>query len=292
MYSITKLQRLSRGVHGPASMTEHGRQLQEDHYQCHTRRLAHDERIRIHYRQRAIGREDADASHRRHQHVYRQPPADAHPPRQERRLDTLQRCRRTDRKNIRTPFYTALHTNLDGPTHVLTVNTEWHLFHAIRTPDGNWTPFGDVETEAGDIGKVGKVSIAPVGRDIHVTAVSQGDGRLWHTIRRADGTWDRFGDIESAAGEAGQFLDVASAGDGAELHVCVLAGTLHIHHSIRHSDGTWTPLASSPPIRPAGSDCTMINGELNLVRVRAGFPVNVVEHRVRNRSGVWWPGPT
>jgi hypothetical protein len=45
---------------------------------------------------------------------------------------------------------------------------------------------------------------------LHVAGVTE-DGRLWHTIRRADGSWTQFGDVEAQAGDRGRFVRVGIA---------------------------------------------------------------------------------
>jgi ribosomal protein S27E len=82
------------------------------------------------------------------------------------------------------------------------------LWHSIR--QGNsWSPFLDVEGEAGERGRFVDVSCADDRIGLHVCAITD-DGRLWHSIRQGD-PWSQFADVESEAGERGRFVKVSCA---------------------------------------------------------------------------------
>ena len=75
------------------------------------------------------------------------------------------------------------------------------IWHAVRRADGSWIGFGDVKTAAGQYpGVFTSVACAGIGQDLHVCGVSS-DGRIWHAVRRADGSWIGFGDVKTAAGQ-------------------------------------------------------------------------------------------
>lgn len=75
------------------------------------------------------------------------------------------------------------------------------------------------------------------GNLLHVVAPGPSD-TLWHTIRFADEyTWQDFRDVERVAGDAGQFVDVASAVVAGEFHVVGVSSDGSLWHTIRHAGG-------------------------------------------------------
>ena len=76
--------------------------------------------------------------------------------------------------------------------------------------------------------------------NLHLAAVNNA-GRLWHTIRAADGSWQPFGDVEGPAGEAGNLRDVAVAAVGSSLHLAAVNNAGRLWHTIRAADGSWQP---------------------------------------------------
>ena len=71
-----------------------------------------------------------------------------------------------------------------------------------------------MESQTGDRGTFQRVSTGQTGGALHVAGVTSG-GRLWHAIRRVDGSWTSFGDVEGEAGDRGSFVTVSVDG----LHV-------------------------------------------------------------------------
>jgi hypothetical protein len=95
------------------------------------------------------------------------------------------------------------------------------LWHTIRKADGTWQPsFGLVEgQEANDPGAFSGISCAGVGNELQLVGVV--GGQLWHTIRKADGTWQpSFGLVEGQeANDPGAFSGISCAGVGNALQL-------------------------------------------------------------------------
>lgn len=99
-------------------------------------------------------------------------------------------------------FHLVSCSGIDGQLHVCAISSG-RLIHTIRRADGSWTAFGDVVAEvvrenpaSPSPSGLGSVSCAGVNGELQVTCVD-GNGVLWHTIRRGDGTWFPFGNVKA-----------------------------------------------------------------------------------------------
>lgn len=107
-----------------------------------------------------------------------------------------------------------------------------------------------------------------------VGATSQ--GRLMHTFRNADGSWQNFfGDIESQSGERGNFVDTDCAIGTEGLHVCGVTDTGRLYHTLRNNNGGWLTSFNDVTARlnlPTNTvfkrvSCTWANGVLHICAV-------------------------
>jgi hypothetical protein len=96
------------------------------------------------------------------------------------------------------------------------------------------------------------VAVAVVNEDLHVCAIdANGGGRLYHTVRLADGTWPHpFEDVITAvlvqnpgSIDPGLVSSVKCAAVFGELHLMV-GGSSQILYTVRHADGTWKPFVN------------------------------------------------
>jgi hypothetical protein len=78
---------------------------------------------------------------------------------------------------------------------------------------------------------------AGVGNALHI-CTRKPDGRFFHAIRLADGSWNGFNDGSFIA-NANDIAEVSCAGVGNELHVCLRKNNGAFFHAIRLADGSW-----------------------------------------------------
>jgi hypothetical protein len=78
------------------------------------------------------------------------------------------------------------------------VTSDGHLWHTLRRSNGTWTGLGDVNAQFTIPGPVravtGTASDNPGETEWMFTT---DDGHVWHTLRRANGTWTGLGDVNA-----------------------------------------------------------------------------------------------
>ncbi|MFF4453674.1 CHAP domain-containing protein [Streptomyces goshikiensis] len=159
------------------------------------------------------------------------------------------------------------------------------IFHAVRSADRTWTGFGNAENAAGEVpGGVRGVAEAGIDGATHVLAVSN-EGKLYHSVRFADGNWAGFGDVHTEAGALTNVTQVTAASIGADLHVAVVADG-SVYHTIRYANGTWAPFGKVA--QPAGGPVTKVaiassGANLQMVALSGG----VLQHTIRASDGTW-----
>ncbi|MFI9386148.1 hypothetical protein [Kutzneria sp. NPDC052558] len=118
-----------------------------------------------------------------------------------------------------------------------------------------------------------------------VTIDLQGD--LQHTIRHADGSWQKMGSIPGYDGAIYLTSAIVNGEENILVEGAISQGQsgLYTARLVRHTDGTWTQHASMPaiPDQPAPMSAVNVNGQLNLVvQSHSGPQVSVL-----NGDGSW-----
>ena len=119
------------------------------------------------------------------------------------------------------------------------------VWHTLRQANGSWTPFGDVESNTGDIGTLTAVDLQHVGTDTHIAVVKSETGRVWHSIRSgATGAWTPFGEIPGAI-TSHTITRVGMGALGGDLHVLPISNQGILFHGIRYADGSWSQFGNA-----------------------------------------------
>jgi hypothetical protein len=183
-----------------------------------------------------------------------------------------------------------------GGMHLVGLTRDGGMWHTVRFADGTgWQPsFGDVKAqESNDPGHFSSVGCAGVGGELQVVALTN-DGKMWHTIRHADGSWQpAFGDVKAQeSNDPGYFTAVGCAGVNGELHVVGLTDDGRMWHTIRHADGSWQPFfgdvkaqESNDPGYFTAVGCAGVSGELHVVGLTDD---GAMWHTIRLAGGTGW----
>jgi hypothetical protein len=122
--------------------------------------------------------------------------------------------------------------------HLVATTSQGRVVHAVRNAWGAWSGVGDVNGQAGELPFVTAVASTAIWGELHVVAISSSSPGVWHTIRRADGSWIGFSDI-SAGLPVGQRLEIAAGHANDGLAVTVDVGG-QIYTNTRAPDGSYT----------------------------------------------------
>jgi hypothetical protein len=79
----------------------------------------------------------------------------------------------------------------------------------------------------------------------HLVALTRSGG-LFHTLRHADGTWERFGYLKGLTGDPGFITDVALTTVDRDLHVLATTNRGRLHHAIRWATARGAASTTSP----------------------------------------------
>jgi hypothetical protein len=178
--------------------------------------------------------------------------------------------------------------------HLVGVTKNGDVWHTIRHADGSWQPsFGNVKGQTSNPGAFTSIRCTGSGAEVHLCGTTN-DGRVWHTVRHADGTWQAgFGDVKGQTSNPGAFTAVDCAGSHGAVHVCGITSDGNVWHTIRNSDGSWQPSfgdvkgQTSNPGAFSAISCAGVGNELHVVGVTSD---GNVWHTIRFGNGSWQAG--
>ncbi len=116
------------------------------------------------------------------------------------------------------------------------------LLHTIRHTNGSWTPWQNLSNVIANAPtRISSVTASAVGSEIQIAVTDDAmPPTIHHALRRANGTWTAFGDVNRQTGDRGAPFMVGVAPVQNELQLGVTTGgTPNLWHTIRHADGSW-----------------------------------------------------
>jgi hypothetical protein len=144
-------------------------------------------------------------------------------------------------------------TSTDKELHILGITPDGRLLHTSRLPQHDWQPFDDLGARIG--GSKGKFQAVGGNElrgvlDICVIAHTEaGPGRILHTSRGLNGTWDSFQDVNALTDSPETFISVDCVTIFplifTTLHICGVSSDGKLWHALRFTDSQWLPFADA-----------------------------------------------
>ncbi|MFB7597163.1 trypsin-like serine protease [Streptomyces sp. NPDC056160] len=162
-----------------------------------------------------------------------------------------------------------------------------NLFHTIRDSNWDWSAFGDVEQEAGDIGEVAVASDAAISGSNTIVALGK-DGTLYQAVRNPDGTWVAFRPLTTELGALAGVKKIAATSVGSELQLVAITDS-RVYHATRDASGQWSKWGDLT----AGIGALPSPTQVTIARVGDSTHVGVVLadgrafHTIRHNDRTW-----
>ncbi|MFE2721611.1 hypothetical protein [Kitasatospora sp. NPDC059327] len=129
----------------------------------------------------------------------------------------------------------------DGSAQVLAIGADGVAYHTVRAANGTWTGFQPLTSSNGGAMQALDVSIAANPDGSAQALVIGADGRVYHEIRRADGTWTGLTPIDGV-GTSDMYATNAAitiTPDGT-AQILAIGNDGNVYHRTRRPDGSWT----------------------------------------------------
>lgn len=186
--------------------------------------------------------------------------------------------------------------NVAGSLHVVARVGGGGIFHTVRAPNGSWTAFADIKGLARDPGSVRDVAAAGYANGQLQVAVAINGGGLFHSLRSANGTWTRFGNVRRQTGDPGAVDRVSVAAIGNDMHLVLSTADGGLFHAVRAANGSWTPIgnvkeqAGNPGVvLDVGATGHASGGQLQIAITTfgSGGMGGQLFHAIRSANGTW-----
>ncbi len=178
-----------------------------------------------------------------------------------------------------------------GDLHLVFATGDGRLWHSMRGSEGAWSHPDDVSGSQGLPALVTRVTAAEGAAGEVQLMFTTRDGRLWHTIRYADGAWSGPGDVASVVRLPGPLVALGAAGGlRGEVHFALATEDVRLWHTIRYGDGGWSGLGNAGVqvgLDAAVTAVAAATGPRGDVRFVVATRQEHLCHTTRNADGAW-----
>ncbi|MGW3074602.1 MULTISPECIES: polymorphic toxin-type HINT domain-containing protein [unclassified Kitasatospora] len=174
----------------------------------------------------------------------------------------------------------------DGQTSAVAVaDGQVHL--SQQRADGTWANFENLhKTQAGPLpAPVDFVAATWADNTLQIMAIA--GGRVWHTLRGADGKWGGWGDVTSVVGPIANPSQLSLSATASGLEVLALSDGV-LKHTLRRPDGVWAGWGN------VYGETGSLTGATRVASAATGSGLEVIVvagdsiwHTIRFGSGVW-----
>ncbi|MEU6971953.1 hypothetical protein AB0A71_30310 [Kitasatospora aureofaciens] len=133
----------------------------------------------------------------------------------------------------------------DGSAQVLAIGGDGVAYHTVRAANGTWSGFQPLTSTTGAAMQALDVSIAANRDGSAQVLLIGGDGKVYHEIRRADGTWTGLAAIDGVGtpNMSASNASITITPDGS-AQILAIGNDGNVYHRARYADGTWTPFTA------------------------------------------------
>ncbi|MBD0695078.1 polymorphic toxin-type HINT domain-containing protein [Streptomyces sp. CBMA123] len=166
--------------------------------------------------------------------------------------------------------------------------SDGQVYLAQQRANGTWRNFENLHTttQAGPLtAPVEHVAAAWADNTLQIMAVA--GGRIWHTLRKADGSWQPWGDVTGVVGSLSNPNQLSLSATASGLEVLTFSDGA-LRHTLRKPDGNWETWGN------VYGETGSLTGATRVTSAATGTGLEVIViagdklwHTIRNSSGSW-----
>ncbi|WP_101948242.1 RHS repeat domain-containing protein [Streptomyces sp. 1331.2] len=162
------------------------------------------------------------------------------------------------------------------------------VYLAQQRTNGTWRNYENLHTttQAGPLGAPVE-HVAAVWADNTLQIMAIAGGRVWHTLRKPDGSWQPWGDVTGVVGAIANPNQLSLSATASGLEVLTFSDGL-LKHTLRRPDGTWSAWGN------VYGETGSLTGATRVTSAATGTGLEVIVvaggklwHTVRYSNGSW-----